>query len=632
MRKLGLAVSTAAILSAALLLALAGPAQSRSAATLTRYVVVAKSAADYAALRQDVTKAGGIVTRDLREVNALAVAAPDGFAAAIRSDPHAKGVAKDHLETLINPTRRQDLVGTATGGRARQTRISGALSPGRSMPGDPAFSLPGLLWNVGRVNAFNAWGTTTGSKIVTVGVADTGLDYTHSELASQVVGVHDFTVDAEDVVPQLGSDAPSQKLPAICPTFFDLPTDQELAVDLGAPAADLDFNGHGSWIGGNIAAAVNQSGINGIAPNVKLFSLKISQNCGSAYDVEEIIPSFLFAANNGIDVVSISFGGYLDRSDPDQDLVYQLYQQAVNYALGRGTAIVAAAGNEHVRVGAGGQVLSHGSLGTATGGPDLFGQWEIPGGIPGVVDVSSSGNVVNAPSAECPADALAAGTFTWCKPTSDRHQPVGVGRQNQLAYYSDYGPRIDVAGAGGARKFNLPLWDRGGTPGWPYTGIDSLFGGTSVADGFNAWQDFSITSNWATEIDCFTLEGITRPPGGGADSTSPDIFPEGQCYATIQGTSMATPHASAVLALIASSHLSLRHQPRQLIQILKSTATRVTGNTTPPMNLLDTSPADLTGEECPGGPDGACHLGGAPIPDAEAYGAGLVNAGRAVIP
>ena len=134
----------------------------------------------------------------------------------------------------------------------------------------------------------------------------------------------------------------------------------------GGPA-NTDWNGHGSWIGGNIAGALDGVGINGIAPDVKLVALKISEWCGYAYD-SSILDAFYYAADNGIDVVSISFGGYLDRSDPDQDAIYQAYVDAVKYAARKGTVIVAAAGNEHLRIGDGGQVISHGPL-TIPGDP-----------------------------------------------------------------------------------------------------------------------------------------------------------------------------------------------------------------------------------------------------------------------
>ena len=103
---------------------------------------------------------------------------------------------------------------------------------------------------------------------------------------------------------------------------------------------------------------------------------------------------------------------------------------------------------------------------------DLYGLFEAPGGVPGVVDVSSTGNVVRASSASCQLDLTDPNNNTVCKPTTDPHQQTGVGQLNQLAYYSNYGPRIDIAGPGGARKFNLPNYDRGGTEGFPYVTDD----------------------------------------------------------------------------------------------------------------------------------------------------------------
>lgn len=550
-----------------------------------RWLVVAKSSADYAGLKADVLAGGGRILREIPDIDTLVVAGGANVPA-LATDSHASAVAADHVEQIAPPE------GGAVARHAPQGHPSGG-SHGRVTP-DPAFSLPGLMWNVNRVDAPQAWRATTGSSAVTVGVADTGLDYTHSELATQVVHVEDFTA--------------LEASPTICEQIYGAGlTDAGWSALYGGPV-DTDWNGHGSWIGGNIAAALDGAGINGIAPNVKLVALKISQWCGAAYD-SEILAAFTYAADHGIDVVSISFGGYLDRTDPAQNTIYQQYVRTVAYALRKGTLIVAAAGNEHVRVGAGGLVLSHGSE-TVPGDAvvDLFGQYENPGGIPGVVDVSSTGNVVAAPSATCPAgttgdtpDASGALGSATCKPASDLHQPTGVGRQNQLAYYSNYGPRIDIAAPGGAREFNIPRYDRGGTPGFPYT----------AADGTTAYEDFSITSDWALEIPCFV-----------GSSLGPQFYAN-DCYSTIQGTSMATPHVSAVAALIASRYPFLRHQPLALLATLKLSARHVSGNTTQPLSATDTSPGDYTGIACA---TGYCHNGGAPIPDWEAYGAGLVDA------
>ena len=230
----------------------------------------------------------------------------------------------------------------------------------------------------------------------------------------------------------------------------------------------------------------------------------------------------------------LSFGWIRFETPRDSQAIYQAYVDVMSYARSKGTVSVAAAGNEHLRIGAGGLVLSHGPL-TIPGDAfvDYFGLYETPGGIPGVVVVGAS--------ASCPADAI--GGNAVCKPASDTHQPIGAGKLNQLTYYSNYGPQIDVAAPGGARKFNLPNADRGGTPGWPYT----------TDDGFTAFEDFSITSNWALEIPCFTFD-------------APSFYPN-ECYSAIQGTSMATPHVSAVLALIASQNREARHHPSLLVRI-----------------------------------------------------------------
>ncbi len=578
------------VVPAAIMVVGAGLAGTSSAAPATngpsgRYIVVARTPADYGALRSAAVRAGAKVLREMPQIKSFVVTGSATVRATLAADGHALGVATDRVKSIATPERRTPNL-SAPGLRSART-VTGRAQPEAAAQAkinpDPAFSYKGLQWDDRRIGLPQGWQTTAGSPQVTVGVADTGLDFTHVDLRPNIRQVIDLT-QTED--------------PPLCKTYFGQ-SDEELAAQFGGPVT-TDWNGHGSWIGGNIAAAVNRTGINGIAPKVGLVALKISGWCGSAYD-STILDAFLVAANAGIDVVSISFGGYLDRSTPDGRLLYQDYVDVVKYARAHGTVIVASAGNEQTRIGAGGRVLSHGSLttpGAAVG--DFFGQYETPGGVPGVVDVSATGNVVNRPSASCPPGTTGSPTDVnaTCKPASDRHQAAGIGRENQLAYYSSYGPRIDIAAPGGARKFNLPNFDRGGTPGFPYTSDDLT----------NVWEDFSTTSNWAVEIPCFTFA-----TGSG--------FPQNQCYTSIQGTSMAAPHVSAAIALAASAHPNLRHNPTGLIALVKNHAVH-TVNYTRALSATDTSPGDLTGVPCP---TGYCHLEGPRIPNAEAYGAGLVN-------
>jgi lantibiotic leader peptide-processing serine protease len=565
-----------------------------------RYLVVARSAADLAGLRATAARQGAKVLRTMPQIKAMVVSAPASARSRLAADRRTLGVARDRLHrvTVEDPAAAPNLSkpGALGGAKVRLPAAAAARSAATGINPDPAWDYKGLLWDYRRIGLPRGWKTTAGSPKVTVGVADTGLDFTHAELAPKVKRVVDLT-DLED--------------PPLCKTLFGL-SDDDLAAQFGGPA-ETDWYGHGSWIGGNIAAALDGKGVNGIAPKVNLVSLKISQWCGFSYQTTEIA-AFITAANLGVDVVNISFGGYLDRSDPEQELIYQAYIGAVRYARGKGTIIVAAAGNEHVRVGAGGRVLSHGQLSTpgdpAEDWPDLFGMYETPGGVPGVVDVSATGRRVVPSSASCPpgtigdpGDPTADPDFNaTCKPASDPHQAAGQGKANQLAYYSDYGPRIDLAGPGGARKFNLANFDRGGTPGFPYTADDLT----------NAWQEFNITSNWATQIPCFFFSAAAG-------------FHEGNCYSTIQGTSMAAPHVTASLALVASAHPSLRKHPGRLLARLKARANTDVHNTTRALSATDTSPGDLTGLPCD---IGYCHLTGPRISDNDAYGAGLVNVAR----
>jgi lantibiotic leader peptide-processing serine protease len=590
----GLVVATVLAMLAALLPQLATAAPKGASG---RYLVVARSSADYAGLRAKAVKAGARVLRDLPQANTLVVKASASARSSLAADRRALGVAKDGVRQLTSERSKPNLAAPGLRGATQVNAKAPAAASAAGINPDPAWDYKGLLWDYRRIGLPQGWKTTAGSRAVTVGVSDTGLDFTHAELASKVRQVVDFT-GLED--------------PPICKSIYGI-GDEDLAAQFGGPA-ETDWNGHGSWIGGRIAAALDGKGINGIAPKVNLVALKISQWCGSAYD-SELIASFAAAADLGLDIVNISFGGYLDRSDPEQDAVYQAYIDVVRYARGKGTIIVAAAGNEHLRIGAGGRVISHGPTVTPGTDPadfvDYFGLYETPGGIPGVVDVSSTGRVVVPSSPTCPpgtigdpgdpnADPPVPPDFNaTCKPITDRHQAAGQGTRNQLAYYSNYGPRIDIAGPGGARKFNLPNYDRGGTPGFPYTTDDLT----------NAWEVFSTTSNWAVEIPCFTF-------------TTGSGFPQGECYSTIQGTSMAAPQVAGSLALVASAHPSLRKHPGALLARLEGHANTSVHNNTRALSATDTSPGDLTGLPCP---TGYCHLGGPRIPDADAYGAGLVN-------
>ena len=147
---------------------------------------------------------------------------------------------------------------------------------------------------VAQVKAKGAWGCSQG-KGIKVAVLDTGIDYTHPDLASRYKGGVSFV--------------PSQTV--------------------------MDGNGHGTHCAGTIAAAINGAGVVGVAPAAALYGVKVLSNAGSG-SWSWLIAGISWCIKNRIKVVSMSLGGL---SAPTA------LESIINAAWGKGLLLVAAAGN-----------------------------------------------------------------------------------------------------------------------------------------------------------------------------------------------------------------------------------------------------------------------------------------------
>ena len=96
-----------------------------------------------------------------------------------------------------------------------------------------------------------------------------------------------------------------------------------------------DDNGHGTHCAGIVGAERNSVGVIGTSRGATIMPLKAGDCGGSLYD-SDIIDAIYYAADNGADIISMSFGG------PDYS---SATQTAVNYAYNKGVALFAAAGN-----------------------------------------------------------------------------------------------------------------------------------------------------------------------------------------------------------------------------------------------------------------------------------------------
>jgi subtilisin family serine protease len=527
-----------------------------------------------AQMRSAVAAAGGVVVTDLSAIDALAVVPrSSGFNARIDAN---RSVTTFFRDTLLAADPSVDL--RQGGGRWGGSGAGSGTDP----VADPWHGL--FQWDDERMNVSSAWRRTTGDRSVAVAVLDTGVEANHHELH----GVVDRKLG--------GNFIPCADLR----TLFGLGYIDRAGL---RDCRDGDFEGHGTWVASRIAGALNGFASNGVAPGVRIGSYKVM--AAGLGGLSSWILSGLVAACSDprIDIVNMSIEGYMDPADPFTADDYLLFTDAVDYCLANGVAVFGAAGNEHVRVDRvpmdiGGQQLdgvgrvSLGNEGIATASPgsdslagyDLRGWLVVPSGVPGVTMVSATANAIGSAPASVP--------LRW------RNH---VGARDQLAYYSNYGSRIDLAAPGGARRYEIPGYDGGE--------------GNVLAGGWGAFGALS-----ANGLIC-------NDPFAGSFFNSACFTARGEGFGWLQGTSMATPNAAGVAALVLSSRRNLVGRRGALVQRLADTASSSPVNWMGPNDPTNTASA-LDDTPCA---TGFCHVDQShPIPFADAYGAGLVDAGAAV--
>ena len=82
------------------------------------------------------------------------------------------------------PSGRASASDFATDDAVRYAELNAPVYPAR-IPNDPDYSNSGL-WGLGKIGAPSAWETATGGTGVVVGVVDSGIDYTHPDLAANI--------------------------------------------------------------------------------------------------------------------------------------------------------------------------------------------------------------------------------------------------------------------------------------------------------------------------------------------------------------------------------------------------------------------------------------------------------------
>ena len=110
-------------------------------------------------------------------------------------------------------------------------------------------------------------------------------------------------------------------------------------------SALTDEEGHGTFVAGMIAAALNNNeGIAGIAFPAQLIVAKIAHS-DQTIDVRDEAAAIRWAADMGARVINLSIGGLRDPFNPRRDTFSRLEAKAIEYAVRKGAVLVAAVGN-----------------------------------------------------------------------------------------------------------------------------------------------------------------------------------------------------------------------------------------------------------------------------------------------
>jgi subtilisin family serine protease len=171
-------------------------------------------------------------------------------------------------------------------------------------PADPYYA---KQWYLGQDNAFDAWATPPPPPLdpVKVAIIDSGVD----------CSLPDFQ-----------------------------PTQILKAKSFVGGSACTDTQGHGTIVAGEIAGAMDSTGVVGLAYESQLLVAKVVAADGTI-PLKAEAAGIRWAVDQGARVINLSFGAVRDPLAPSLDTYSKVEAQAVAYAVRKGAVVVAAVGN-----------------------------------------------------------------------------------------------------------------------------------------------------------------------------------------------------------------------------------------------------------------------------------------------
>ncbi|TWD99478.1 minor extracellular serine protease Vpr [Neobacillus bataviensis] len=370
-------------------------------------------------------------------------------------------------------------------------------------------------------------------KGITVGVIDTGVDYTHPDLKSNYAGGHDLVDNDRDPM-------------------------ETLAVGKATI--------HGTHVAGIIAA---NGKIKGVAPEAKIVAYR-ALGPGGGGTTEQVLAAIEQAIKDKVDVVNLSLGN--DINGPDLPI-----SLALNRAVDKGIVAVAASGNS------GPDVWTVGSPGTSSKAISVGAStptMEIPSLI-----IEGSRKKIRVQPLE--------GSANWGLDRSLELADGGLGRKEDLhdvqgkmvlikrgtITFTEKAKNAFEAGAKAVLIYNNLSGSFMGNLDAPMT---IPVGALALGDGVilqKRLKEHSVAARVLISEERDRLADFSsRGPVTGTWEIKPDIVAPGVSinstipggYLSLQGTSMAAPHVAGACALIKQAHPEWT--PAQIKAALMNTA------------------------------------------------------------